>query len=242
MADPYTAALMIPGTVLALLGMRRFVATNALVFTIGYLLLGLGMQWGPGFNRTTGALPLGMVLSAMAAVQCCATLFAGGTAGRWARNFSLAAVVTLCVGMNLWIYFVDNGMMRRFGDAGSEACWVAREYARQYSVHLVNWPHPGHEGQRLILGSLTGPLGSRVHLPAPDTDRLVFVAMAEPTGADLFVIDGNDPEARDAVLERFPGARQEAWRPDPNEGPTLFLVFIGEPRPIDASALQDSRE
>jgi hypothetical protein len=129
MADRYTAALMIPGSVLALLAIRRFLAANALVFTAGYLLFGLGMQWAPGFNRATGALPLGMVLPALALVQSCSVLWRGrGWPLRGARHLCIAAGTVLCVYTSVHIYFVDYMFSRRMGDSSSEAGWAAREY------------------------------------------------------------------------------------------------------------------
>ena len=224
MADPYTAALMVPGAMLVLLAFRDFVAVNAAVFTLAYLLLGLGMQWAPGFNRTTGALPLGMLIAAIALVQCVETLWAGPRRwSRWAANLSLAAGVALCVVTNLRIYFVHYGAARVVGDGPSEAGWVAREYAGQYTVHLVDWPLPGEEGIRLILGSLPVQLHD-------DKDSVHYVRTAEVTGSDLFILYDQDKAARDALLARFPGARVESRRRHPIHGPTLILLFVGSPR------------
>jgi hypothetical protein len=44
LADPYSAALLLAGAVLALARWRGFVAANAFVVTAGYLILGLGLQ------------------------------------------------------------------------------------------------------------------------------------------------------------------------------------------------------
>ncbi len=225
MADRYTAALMIPGAAFALLALRQFVATNALVFTLGYLLLGLGMEYAPGFNRATGALPLGMVIAAIALVQCVGVLWEGG--GRWSRwaiNLSLAAAVSLCVVANLRIYFVDYGRSLLVGDGPSEAGWVAREYADRYTVHLVDWPLPGEEGLRLILGDLPVSLHD-------DKDPAHYARTAEVTGSDLFILYGEDKASRAALLARFPDARVETRRRHPIHGPTLVLVFVGGPRP-----------
>lgn len=246
MADPYTAALMIPGAVLALLGIRQFVAANVLLLTVAYLLLGLGMEWAPGFNRATGALPPGMVLTAIAAVQCCGTFWGRGPLGRWARNLSLAAIVVLCLATNFWIYFVHNELTRGWGEAVEEAGWFTLDYAHDYTVHLVTWPEPGHEGLRLILGGLDTSLKSRVHFLPRGTTEAEYIASVTPTGADVFVMDESGSAARDALLQRFPQARFQTWRRNPAgnllpasrglgrdviaDPPTLFLVFVGPPR------------
>jgi hypothetical protein len=224
MADRYTAALMVPGAVLALVGLRHFVAANAFVFTIGYLLLGLGMQWAPGYNRTTGALPLAMVFPAIAAVQCCSTFWGTRSrVGRWARDLSLAGIVAGAAAINARMYLVDYPFSVTYGDESSEAGWAARQYAGAYTIHLVNWPSPGTEGLRLILG------GTSVALPTHNSS-LGYLQNVEPSGADLFIISGEDPAARDAALARFPEARLEEWRRDPRRGPLLYLVFVGAPR------------
>jgi 4-amino-4-deoxy-L-arabinose transferase-like glycosyltransferase len=224
MADRYTAALMVPGAVLALLGLRQFVATNGLVFTIGYLLFGLGMQWAPGYNRATGALPLGMVLPAIALVQCLGTVWNGrARLFRAGRDLCLAAAVGLCVAANLHLYFVDYIWSRLVGDSSSEAGWAARQYADDYTVHLVNWPAPGPEGMRLIIAGLPIALHN-------DESSVWYVKGATVTGSDLFIIDAEDPAAREAALGRFPDARLEVWRRDPARGPTLLLFFVGGPQ------------
>lgn len=230
MADRYTAALMIPGAVFAVIALRQFLAANALVFTLGYLLLGLGMEYAPGFNRTTGALPLGMVIAAIALVQCVDVLWGARRRwSRWAANLSLAAVVALCAATNLRIYFVDYGSALLVGDGPSEAGWVAREYAGQYTVHLVDWPLPGEEGLRLILGDLPVQLHE-------DKDTVHYARTAEVTGSDLFILYGEDKAALAALLARFPDARVETRRRHPIHGPTLILVFVGSPRTTASAA------
>jgi hypothetical protein len=227
LADPYTAALMIPGALLALLGLRRFVATNALVWTAGYLLFGLGLQFAPGHNRATGALPLGMVLPAIALVQCAATFWHGrrSLAG-WLIGLSIGTAVAFCVAENMRIYFVEYLLSRTVGDEPSEAGWVARQYADRHTVHLVSWPGlapitaPGHEGQRLILSDT--PVDRN-----PGVDGLTYINSVQPTGSDLFIVSGEQPQFRDALMARFPDARLELWQRYPRAGPVLFLIFVG---------------
>jgi 4-amino-4-deoxy-L-arabinose transferase-like glycosyltransferase len=242
MADAYTGALIIPGMILALFALRRFLATNALVFTVGYLLAGLGLQHAPGHNRATGALPLGMVLAAIALVQCCTTLWgAGGKWRSWGRNITVAAVVVLCIVANLQIYFVHYRWSRTVGDAESEAAWIARKYADRYRVHLVDWPgNTGYEGQHLILADT--PVERPINQPAID-----YVKWVPLSGADLFVFRYEDTEARDALLARAPGAREEFAQRDPTVLPAFHLVFVGVARssgpqpPASANATLSSR-
>jgi hypothetical protein len=231
LADPYTASLMIPGALLALLSLRRFVATNALVWTVGYLLFGLGLEFAPGYNRATGALPLGMALPAIALVQCSTALWQGRrSVARWLIGLSLSAAVALCVVENMRIYFVEYAWSRTVGDESSEAGWVVRRYADRYKVHLVSWPYSGaatavggYEGQRLIIGDL--PVDRN-----PGPDGLSYVNSVRLTGSDLFVVSGEAPQLRDALMARFPDARFELWQRVPNAGPVLFLIFVGPPR------------
>lgn len=226
MADPYTAALMVPGAVLAILSLRRFAALTGLLFTVGYLLFGLGMQWAPGFNRTTGALPLGMALSAIAVVQCTSTLWRGRGVWKLARALSLAGIVGLSVGVNVWIYFVHHKHALVWGDPVSEAGWIAKKYAGEYTVHLVTWPLPGHEGQRLILGGIPEADRARVRLMPWDVPLAGYLETLELTGRDLFVTDANDTAGEAALAARFPEGRRETWQPEPTQGPTLHLLFV----------------
>jgi hypothetical protein len=235
LADPYTAALMIPGALLALLGLRRFVATNALVWTVGCLLFGLGLQFAPGHNRATGALPLGMVFPAIALVQCSTALWQGRwSVGRWLVGLSLTTAVALCTAENMRIYFVEYLWSRTVGDEPSEAGWVVRRYADRYKIHLVSWPCTaaatavgGYEGQRLIIGDI--PVDRNT-----GTDGLGYINSVELTGSDLFVVSGEAPQFRDALMARFPDARVEVWQRLPRAGPALFLIFVGPPRATSA--------
>jgi hypothetical protein len=236
LADPYTAALMIPGALLALLGLRRFVATNALVWTAGYLLFGLGLQFAPGHNRATGALPLGMVLPAIALVQCAATFWRGRwrLAG-WLVGLSIGAAVACCMAENMRIYFVEYLLSRTTGDEPSEAGWIARRYADRYKVHLVGWRISGwHEGQEAIIGGYEGQqliiAGLSVDRILAEMDDLSYINSVQLTGSDLFVVSGQAPQSRDALMARFPDARVELWQRHPGLGPSLFLVFVGPPR------------
>lgn len=229
LADRYTASLLVPGVILAVLGLRGFLAANALVFTAGYLVLGLGLQAQVGYNRVTGALPLAMVLPAIGLVQAAEALWHGRS--RWlrlARNATLCAAVVACAATNLRFYFVEYPWSRRTGDMLSEAGWVAREYYRQYTVHLLSWPEstaPGaYDGLRLIT------FGLPIHRTRDD-DLVGYVARVEPTGADLFVLNPQEVEIRDALLRRFPDARVEVWRHDPAVEVSVLLVFVGGPRP-----------
>lgn len=220
MADPYTGALIIPGAVLALLGLRRFPAAAGMVFGAGYLLLGLGLQYAPGYNRTTGALPAGMAIAALALVQCCATLWRGDHALlRAARDLSIAAVLAAAVAANVQIYFVDFVFGRVTGDADAETGWLAREFAATHRIHLVHVWLPGFEGLQLLTTDI--PV-----IYNESRDPLGYIHVVEPSGADLFILRSEDPAARAALLERFPNARVEERRRHPVHGPTLVLVFV----------------
>jgi hypothetical protein len=226
LTDSYTAALMIPGLLLALARPRRFLAINALIWTAGYLLFGLGLQYAPGHNRTTGALPLGMVLPAIALVQCATTVFHGRSSiARALLGFTIAAGVTVSVANNLRIYFIDYPFSRTIGDEQSEAGWVVRDYADRYTVHLVGWSfrYAGYEGQRLIIGDT--PVDRD-----PGTDPRAFIDSVQVTGSDLFVVSSESPQLRDHLMTRYPGARLELWQRHPRMGPVLFLIFVGPPR------------
>jgi len=226
LTDSYSAALMVPGLLLAVLRLRRFVATNALVWTAGYLLFGLGLQFAPGHNRATGALPLGMVLPAIALVQCGSTLWQRWrSVARGLIGLTIAAGVGLCLFENMRIYFVEYLWSRTVGDEPSEAGWVARRYADHYTVHLVGWSlhHGGYEGQRLIIGDI--PVDRD-----PEIDAMAYISSVQPSGSDLFVVSGESPQLRDALMARYPEARLELWQRHQRVGPVLFLIFLGPPR------------
>jgi hypothetical protein len=230
LADPYTAALMIPGAVFALLAVRQFLAANALVFSIGYLLLALGMQKTFGYERVTGVLPLAMTVPAIALVQCWTTLWGGRLRWtRWGRDGCLVAAVALCAAGNFQIYFGRyTGWFHRLGDETSEAGWVAREYADAYTVHLIDWRLPGHEGLRLVIGSANGVDNPRILLTPRDVDPVTQARTVEVHDNDLFVVWSQDPEARDALLARFPDAKVEEW--GRRTETVLYLIFVGPPR------------
>lgn len=222
LADGYTAALLIAGVVFAVLRLRQFVAASTLIFTAGYLVVGLGLYHAMGFQRAVGALPSGIALMAIGLVQCAETLCAGrARLAGWARNLLLAVVVIGCGWINLHIYFVQCRTSVLFSDARSEAQWVAREFAHAYHVHLVDWLPPGFDDAPLVTG----------HLPISwnkPRDPVVYAQSAETNGADLFVLHSDDRAARDVLLSRFPGARVETRRRHPAYGPTLVLLFVGD--------------
>ena len=112
-----------------------------------------------------------------------------------------------------------------YGTDHSEAAWVAREYADRYTVHLVSWSFKNEPwlSQRLILADL----------PIDRNDKgsdLAYIQDVQLTGSDLFIVSGLSPASRDALLARFPQARAETARRDPQVGPWLYLIFVGEPR------------
>jgi hypothetical protein len=212
--------------VLALARLRGFVSINAFVVTAGYLILAVGLQITTCHNRVTGALPLAMVFPAIAIVQCCSVLWGGPWQGlRALRDLSIAAIVMLCAAANLHIYFVYYTGSLAWGTDHSEAAWVAREYADRYTVHLVSWSfrYQPWESQRLILADLP------VDRNPKDSDQ-AYIEDVPLTGSDLFIVSGMLPQSRDALLARFPQARVEVARRDPERGPFLYLVFVGEPR------------
>lgn len=219
MADAYTAALMSSGVVLALVGFRQFLAANALIFTVGHLLLGLGIVWPPGFNRAAGALGLGPVLAAIALVQCADTLCGTGKLARRLRDLFLGAVVVFLLVLNAEIYLTFE---RGNTDLNSQVGWLARQYANQYHVHLVSWPLglPGNDGLRILVSEL--PIDRH-----REQDPVAYVERATLTGADLFIIHAAHTAARDATLRRFPHARVEPW--PGATSPSLFLVFVDRP-------------
>jgi hypothetical protein len=234
LADRYSAALLLAGAVLALAQWRGFVPVNAFVVTAGYLILGLGLQTATCHNRVTGALPLGMVFPAIAIVQCCSVLWAGPSPRRrWLRDLCMAGLVALCTVASLRTYFTEYGGSLRYGTDHSEAAWFAREYADRYTVHLVSWSsrHGPWLSQRLILADLPIDRNDR------DSD-LDYIQDVQLTGSDVFIVSGLQPASRDALLARFPQARVETARRDPEAGPWLYLVFVGEPRGGDRSTMR----
>jgi len=225
LADRYSAALLLAGAILALARWRDFVTINAFVVTAGYLSLGLGLQITTCHNRVTGALPLGMVLPAIAIVQCCSVLWEGRQSVlRWARDGSIAAIVALCAASNLWIYFSYYPGSLLYGTDHSEAAWIAREYADRYTVHLVSWSlkYGPWDSQRLILAGV--PVDRN-----DTTSDAEYIQNVSLTGSDLFIVSGEVPASRDALLARFPQARAETVRRDAQGGPTTYLVFVGAP-------------
>lgn len=226
LADRYSAALLLAGAALALARWRSFVPANAFVVTAGFLILGLGFQNATCHNRVTGALPLGMVFPAIAIVQCATVLWRGRAWPlRWLRNVSIAALVALCALANLQTYFGYYSGSLRYGTDHSEAAWLAREYATRYTVHLVSWSfrYGPWDSQELILADVPVDRNDK------DTDA-AYIRDVQLTGADLFIVSGFAPASRDALVARFPGARVETVRRDPQGGPWTYLVFVGEPR------------
>jgi len=70
-------------------------------------------------------------------------------------------------------------------------------------------------------------------LPVDRNDKdsdLAYIENVQLTGSDLFIVSGLQPASRDALLARFPQARVETAPHDPQAGPWLHLVFVGEPR------------
>jgi hypothetical protein len=226
LADPYTAALLVAGAVLALACWRGFVTTNAFVVTAGYLILGLGFQVTTCHNRVTGALPLGMVFPAIAIVQCTSVLWRGRAWPLpWLRAASGAALVALCAFASLQTYFSYYTGSLQFGTDHSEAAWIARDYADRYTVHLVSWSfrYGPWDSQELILA------GVPVDRNDKDSD-VAYIQEVQLTGSDLFIVSGLAPASRDALVARFPQARVETVRRHPLAGPSTYLVFVGEPR------------
>ena len=102
--------------------------------------------------------------------------------------------------------------------AGTRVC-------RRYTVHLVSWSFRQQpwDSQRLILADLP------VDRNDTDSDQ-AYIDSAQLTGSDLFIVSGDAPASRDALLARFPQARVEVARRHPQGGPQTYLVFVGEPR------------
>ncbi len=229
MADGYTAALMIPGVIFALARPRQLAAVALCIFAAGNLVLGLGLNYAMGFQRAVGSLPAGMAIAAIGLVQCCEALSSGGVArSAWARiraglrDVLLTIAVVACGLANFYIYFIDCRPTLLFGDADSEVPWAAREYGRDYHVHLVDMKPAARDDVHLIIADLP------VSYNEKGVDAVTYVETAETTGMDLFILRDNDTTAREALLRRFPNARLQVWRRHPQHGPTLYLVFVAE--------------
>lgn len=226
LADPYTAALLVAGAVLALVRWRDFVTINAVVVTAGYLILGIALQVTTCHNRVVGALPLGMLLPAIAIVQCAGVLWAGRLAPwMWLRTLSMAVLVGACATAGVKTYFVYYSGAMGYSTDHAEAAWIARDYADRYTVHLVSWSfkYGPWDSQRLILADTPVRRNDR------DSDE-AYIRDVQLSGSDLFIVSGFSPQSRDALLARFPQARAETVQRDRPGSPQTFLVFVGEPR------------
>jgi 4-amino-4-deoxy-L-arabinose transferase-like glycosyltransferase len=226
LADPYTAALLVAGAVLALSRWRDFITLNAVVVTAGYLILGIALQVTTCHNRVVGALPLGMLLPAIAIVQCTSVLWAGQLAlWGWLRTLSMAGLTVGCATASALTYFVYYSGAMGYSTDHAEAAWLARDYADRYTVHLVSWSfkYGPWDSQRLILADTPVDRNDR------DSDD-AYIRDVQLTGSDLFIVSGFSPQSRDALLARFPQARAESVRRDRAGSPETFLVFVGQPR------------
>jgi hypothetical protein len=242
MADRYTASLMIPGLVVAVLALRHVAAAAALVFTAGYLIIGLGGVYPIGYQRVTGALPLAPVIAALGLVTCADVLFAGRKRLLRAGRISLLVGLTaLCAVASLKIYFVDHPPSTRHATPESEAGRIAARYAEGYRVHLVSWPRrasnageplPGYEVQDVLAGD--------VAIRPLDQDPLAYARTVQPAGADLFILLSWDAKAIAALQRRFPAVRVERSGTEVAPG-ILTLVFLDaakerRPRPPGVEA------
>jgi hypothetical protein len=225
LADRYTAAWMIPGTVLIVRCASAFLACSTLVFTLGNLVM-LGLQANIGFNRMMGGVPFAVILGAVTIVQCSGMIWRGRRTSRMGDAL-VGALLLLCVCANLRLYFGSYAPARvaTAGESASEAAAFARAYAGRYQVHMTSWSKRVHPSVQLAVGGTTAVLGDEPH------DAAAYVRGATVEGAALFIIDGGDTAARDAALSRFPDARVDTYQRYPNGPPTLFLVFVGEPAP-----------
>lgn len=241
MADRYTAALMIPGFVVALLTLRNVVSAGALVFTFGYLLTGLALVYPIGYQRATGALPAAAAIAALGLVQCADVLWKGSSPLlRIGRFLTLAVFTSLCVAASLHVYFVEYDLAFARTTTDVEAGWAARRYGSDYRVHFLSClrritdlgqPMPSCE----YLDILAGDVGFR----PLEGDPIGYVKTTPATGADLFILWPGQTDLLAALLERFPQARVERWRAEMSEEGRLYLVFVGEPRST-AAATQPS--
>ena len=221
MADPYTAALLIPGLLFSLWRLRNIVTLSALTFGAGYLVSGLGMNYAPAYQRALGGVPFAMTIAAIGLVQLVETAC---PRPRWLANGLLTAVVALCAYGNFQIYFVNCYTTLLTGDVDSEAGWAARELAPAYHVHLVDWFAPGSESTRFITAGV--PVSFN-----PLRDAVAYVNTVSVTGHDVFILNGDDAAARNALVARFPTARVETRRRHAVYGPSLFLAFVDAQQP-----------
>ena len=197
-----------------------FVATNAVVITAGYLVLGLGLQATTCHNRVTGALPLGMVFPAIAIVQCTSVLWRGGLWPlQWLRAASVAALVVLCAVASLRTYFSYYTGSLQFGSDHSEAAWIARDYADP-TRSLVSWSFR------------YGPWDSQ-ELISPACGR------SERQDSDAAYIRGVQPMARICYRQRSgvglarcatPASPRRVSKPPPDPGRAVDPFVRGRPR------------
>lgn len=221
MTESLSAALLIPGAVIMLRRFRHPLVIPAFVFTCGYLVLGLGLQYAPGYNRTTGALPLGMVVAAVGLVSCVEVLWAGR-----ARWLQIPVVLLLLFGVtrsawsNVEIFFNSKGGVVS-GDADSESGWIARELPADYQVHLVDWGDPGPEGLQLISAGLPVTY-DRFH------DPVMYAEAVQLSGKDVFMLYHPELGSLDVLRARFPDGRLETRRRHPFFNP-IYMLFVERP-------------
>jgi len=222
MADWITAWLMLPGLIFLVASCPAVVSVPTLVFTVGHLIVGLGLFPPTGFDRATGALPLAMIPPALALTKPLEWMSRTRGWLRVACDLSLVPLLA-CVGyVNGRLYLVDyKDSITRWAST-SEAAWTAREYANTYRTHLVSWSDSGNEDLKLILGGLPAEM-RKVETGA------AYVQSVVHGPRDLFILDASDTDALDAVRSRFPQARFEVLRRETNNEPMLILAFVEDP-------------
>jgi hypothetical protein len=219
MADRFTALLMLPGVIVMVLRSPAVLSVPTLVFTLGQVLVGIGLFPPTGYNRVVGALALATIPAALAVTLPLDRITQGR---RWLRIVADGVIVALAAGItftNAELYLLRYpSSITRF-DSNTEAAWTALEYATTHRTHLVSWTARGNEGMVLSLGA--APVMMRTTTSSAD-----YLMSVEATGRDLFILHPADAEGRAALRERFPAVRLQMQYRETNGEPMIELGFV----------------
>ncbi len=215
MLDVWTAALIMPGVILALRHWRSYFTVTSITVTLGYLIAAVAIHNDTGYNRSTGALPLAAAFAGVGLAQLAMTVFGGLSLRRGLAAVLCLPFLAMAVDENLQDYFRRTPTTLLPIDLESEAGWMATHYApRGYDVHIISWPP--HDGMRIQTH------GHGVSF-SPHWKSQEYVRTVEPTPPAVFLVAPHDEAGIAALRERFP---ELEWRRD-----TVLVRACLDPRP-----------